>query len=151
MRGWELRDDEAKPIADEYGQLCKRLGLAPVRLDAYVYDLDVSADVKTDHDPEVRSDTADFSEKHSIIMLPIDDRDALLRPITFPPRAWGKHDEDWPLWRIELWHEVVHQVSSHLGLNQALFGIKIVFMEPLDRGRTKGYFGYVPIRPPAVS
>jgi len=32
----------------------------------------------------------------------------------FPPEKIDKHSLEWPTWRIELWHEVTHQISNDL-------------------------------------
>ena len=48
------------------------------------------------------------------IILPLNDGDIDFQtPIApqFPPANWNKlHNIEWPIWRIELWHEVCHQV-----------------------------------------
>lgn len=116
MQAWELTAEERGVIDKEYDRLCVRLRLSHLPLDAYIYDVEAPPDVKTSQGTEVRNEMAGFSERGAIIILPMDDRDALARETTFPPPTLDRHDAEWPLWRIELWHEVIHQLSSQLGV-----------------------------------
>ena len=34
--------------------------------------------------------------------------------LAFPPVSWDKMNPGWPRWRLDLWHEVLHQVEHDI-------------------------------------
>jgi len=104
-------------IRAEYQRLCNVLGLTPVPLDIYIYvsNPDTDAETATAFGTSLRNATPCYSGTKRIIILPMCDGDEHPERLPpFPPFTWLKHDDAWPVWRIELWHEVVHQVSNDL-------------------------------------
>lgn len=100
-------------IRAEYARLCNCLGLLPIPLDVYVSDPDAGQDVKTPLGSPLVNAEPCYSGTKRLMVLPLcDGNDWPAQMPAFPPTDWSKHASDWPIWRIELWHEVVHQVSN---------------------------------------
>jgi hypothetical protein len=102
-------------IRAEYQRLCNYLGLTPTPLEVYVCDVNASASDTTPLGISVSNCAALYSGTKRLMALPLaeaDDWPTILPD--FPPPDLNKHSENWPTWRIELWHEVVHQVSNDL-------------------------------------
>ncbi len=106
-------------LTEEYLKLCAHLGLSPFTLDIHPFDCDYS-----NWEPLImnsfRNGDPNFSSKHKIIGLPVygdhNISDYPSSPFPFPPRNWDRNSffNEWPIWRMELWHETIHQVSDHL-------------------------------------
>ncbi|TYP94870.1 hypothetical protein LX73_0160 [Fodinibius salinus] len=96
----------------EYQNLCNKLDLKPVPLDVYEYKED--SNEKTDLSTSKNNATAGYSPDKLILPLTGEGTSSLREP-SFPPKEWNKlHPMEWPVWRVELWHEVVHQVEDQI-------------------------------------
>jgi hypothetical protein len=101
-------------VRAEYRRLCALLGLPEVTLDVYEYLEGAPPSQMTPlGTPLCRFDPG-YSSTRKLLALPqvVDDLPDNLPE--FPPTDWRKLI--WPPWRIELWHEVIHQLSDHLGV-----------------------------------
>jgi hypothetical protein len=105
-------DDAEAVIRAEYQRLCEAFGLSPVALDVYVCD--DSSREKTALGLPVSNCDPLYSGTRGLMALPLssteDQWPTTLPPL--PPTTLAKHE--WPVWRIELWHEVIHQVSNDI-------------------------------------
>lgn len=106
--------DIRAPIDAEYAFLCDRLGLMPVPLDVFYPDPTAPMKQLTPLGSEVKIADARYGGTPRILVLPIGDGDEAptLMP---PPTTWDRFDPQWPTWRLELWHEVIHQHSDQIG------------------------------------
>lgn len=103
---------DEKIIAAEYEALCGRLGLEPVVLD--VYRIVGGSHAETDHGTKLGNAAAAYGRGK--VAIPLDQGD-VVEPRVFPPADWRRMSTEWPTWRIDLWHEVCHQVQDRaLGL-----------------------------------
>jgi hypothetical protein len=103
-------------ITDEYARLTTQLSLKPVPLDVYVI---TQHQASTALGTDTRNATAAYSPTRGLIVLPAnagDLVDGVNYAPAFPPSSWLPLAEEWPWWRTELWHEVVHQFQ-HQTLN----------------------------------
>lgn len=81
--------------------------------------LDVYLSVEGSHDPSpggltlLGNETPGYGPKG--MLLPQEDEEP--SPLSFPPRDLRKMGPEWPIWRIELRHEVCHQFQ-HLKLGR---------------------------------
>lgn len=101
-------------VRAEYQRLCNYLGLVPVPLDVYVCNAEDSSGSTTSLGIHIANCDPLYSGTKRLMALPFTDASDQW-PVAlpaFPPHSWLKHE--WPVWRIELWHEVVHQVSNDL-------------------------------------
>lgn len=101
-------------VRAEYQRLCNYLGLVPVPLDVYVCNAEDSSGSTTSLGTLIANCDPLYSGTKRLMVLPFTDASDQW-PVAlpaFPPPSWLKHE--WPVWRIELWHEVVHQVSNDL-------------------------------------
>ena len=100
-------------IRDEYARLCVRLAMPPVPLDIFICDDEASADERTQLGSVVRVCDARYGGTPRILAVPLCKGDDEPRAIAgWPPPDWDKQGLLWPAWRIDLWHEVVHQYSD---------------------------------------
>jgi len=99
-------------VEKEYELLCKKLELAPIKLDIYRYN--TNSNETTSLGTSILNATPLFTP--DLIVLPQDqETDLSNHTLNFPPANWCKFNElEWPQWRIELWHEVVHQVEYQI-------------------------------------
>jgi hypothetical protein len=104
------RDDT---ISAEYGRICKLLRLREVTIDIYQYEEDAPPSQKTPSGTSRCNSQSGYRTDRKVIALPQTDDGPIELP-EFPPGDW--HKLSWPIWRIELWHEVIHQLSDHLGV-----------------------------------
>jgi hypothetical protein len=112
-------------IRSEYAALCRLLSLSAVTLD--IYDFVEGSTATTIAGSQIGDPNARYSAQRKLLALPICEADDLPSEETaFPPTEWHKASTQWPAWRIELWHEVVHQQSDELGL-----------FNPKEPGRTR--------------
>lgn len=119
-------------IGREYENLVSALGLNALPLDIYEVD-ENGAGRTTAHGTDVRNDTPGYSP--ALVVLPQLDGDlaawTAIQP-PFPPGSnWDRHRDEWPTWRTDLWHEVVHQYQEQIVEN----------WDPKDGsgGHTKGW------------
>ena len=115
----------------EYEHLVRRLHLVAIARDVYKVD-DEGTGRKTLSGTDVRNATPGC--KPRLVVLPQEPGDlrewSPTQPV-FPPTNWDRYTDEWPMWRIELWHEVVHQYQDQiLGLLDA---------EDATKGHTKGW------------
>lgn len=107
-------DQIASVIQIEYSQLVRYLGLVVLPLDIYEVVEDGTGGV-TAHGTDKRNSTPGYSV--SCLVLPQEPGDLdsweAISP-RFPPTSWDPNPSDWPMWRTELWHEVVHQYQREL-------------------------------------
>jgi hypothetical protein len=104
----------ASMVQIEYNHLVRCLGLVALPLDVYQVVEDGTGGV-TAHGTDKRNSTPGYSV--SCLVLPqepgdLDSWEAILP--RFPPISWDPHRSDWPMWRTELWHEVVHQYQHQV-------------------------------------
>jgi len=101
-------------IQNEYYHLCKKLDLNPLPLDIYIVNL--KSTENTQLGTSYNNATPLYTRK--LLVLPVfrGDLEVLYdQTHTFPPMTWDKiHPVEWPIWRIELWHEICHQVEDQL-------------------------------------
>jgi hypothetical protein len=112
MAGDFLRAEQI--VRAEYQRLCNCLGLIPVPLDVYVCDDSTQPSTTTPLGFHVANCDPLYSGTKRLMAVPLTDAEDSW-PVTlpsFPPLALLKQSDEWPAWRIELWHEVVHQVSN---------------------------------------
>jgi hypothetical protein len=103
-------------LKTEYARLCDALNLHPVDLDAYRVREDAPVGTLTDYGINVANATPGYSASRKLLVLPFYEGDDLPEyPPSFPPKQWNKLALEWPTWRIELWHETIHQLSDALG------------------------------------
>jgi hypothetical protein len=100
-------------IKAEYTQLCHVLGLREVPLDIYhPQGVDDDGDATTSLGLDARVTDAAYSGVRKLLLLPLCPNDLPEELPDFPPATWEK--PYWQAWRIDLWHEVVHQVSDEV-------------------------------------
>jgi hypothetical protein len=106
-------DDACATIAQEYERLCRALNLVPLWLDVYLVDESPSTAELPLRDSGVdpRNTDARYSGSRRVLVMPIGSGDIENVTDLDPPSTWAKLSPDWPAWRIDLWHEVVHQYS----------------------------------------
>lgn len=109
--------DVETAIRTEYEWLCRTLGLSPVTLDVYEF-APASTDVTIPGTPLAESNPG-FSPGLARIWLPTTAADVLPKVPPAAPKTWLKQAPEWAPWRIELWHEVLHQLSANLGVYDA--------------------------------
>jgi hypothetical protein len=131
--------DIRKPIDDEYTFLCTHLGLTQVPLDVFYADPGAQPNSLTPLGSDIRSEDARYGRTAVVpkmLALPLATGDD--NPISaHPPTSWHKLDSQWPTWRIELWHEVVHQHSDQVG--NAWNPLEPPFVRPDGRGTRIGH------------
>lgn len=99
-------------IRREYEKLCVLVGMDAVPLDLYTYSPETPGRT-TEHGTSFANGDPAYSGTLRLIVLPVDrDPERQLDDTGFPPTDFHKNGNCWPSWRIELWHEVVHQVSD---------------------------------------
>jgi len=110
-----MRIDELRKVVErEYSRLCEVLKLDPIPLDVYLVDEDSKQ--FSELGISLKSPLA-FYDKEKIILPRTDNELNALQNYEpkFPPIVWDKaHPKEWPLWRVELWHEVCHQVENDI-------------------------------------
>jgi len=107
--------NEARAAIDaEYAFLCARLGLTPVPLDVFICNDEAHESEETALGSCIGDCRARYGRTPRLLALPLCDGD--LEPMSvLPPERWVKHDDvEWPTWRLELWHEVIHQHSDQV-------------------------------------
>ncbi|MDC0740883.1 hypothetical protein [Polyangium mundeleinium] len=101
-------------IQVEYDSLVVRLGLSPLPLDVYEVDDSGNGGV-TAHGTDKRNATPGYTPTRIVLPEQPGDLDAwsAVQP-TFPPSTFDRHTDEWPMWRSELWHEMVHQYQHQV-------------------------------------
>ena len=113
-----LTEKNKAAIQAEYERLRALLGLPALTLDIYEHNPE-STDQTESGTPIASGDPA-FSASQNIIRLPVCPGDTLPTEKPQFPVAWSKRQSEWDPWRIELWHEVIHQLSAHRGVYNSL-------------------------------
>jgi hypothetical protein len=104
-------------IEGEYANLVTALGMRRLPLDIYVAieDTEDVTSRATSHGTDMHNGTPAYGRLG--ILLPLLNGDLGMwgadKP-EFPPRVWDRHTDEWPMWRTELWHEVVHQYQDEI-------------------------------------
>jgi len=133
----------ATVIRGEYERLREKLGLQAVPLDIYQADENAAAEEATPLGSPLRNATPCYSGCKRIMILPLCDGDDWpSHDLDFPPAEWSKYGVEWPMWRIELWHEFVHQVSDdvHRGWSPKEPGRRRPDGSMSDKGHGAGWF-----------
>jgi hypothetical protein len=105
-----------KIVSADYDKWVRALGLRPVPLDVYGYYK--TSDAKTQHGTSVTNSIPGYDGCKIVLPLAPDvtRQDGIVEP-DFPPTSWDGKPPAWPTWRVDLLHEVVHQVEDQvLGL-----------------------------------
>jgi hypothetical protein len=99
-------------VQKDYDELCARLGIDGIPLDIYPFVL--GGEEQSLLGTSTGNGTALYDGTK--IVLPIFDNslDEHTGSPDFPPAKWDPLTSVWPVWRIELWHEVCHQVEDKL-------------------------------------
>lgn len=101
-------------IKIDYFKLCSHVKLESIDLDVHLYDS--NSDTKSDYGLDVNVPWPAYSPE--VIALPVAAGDIEVyanQGPPFPPGEWNKlNSQNWPVWRIELWHEVVHQIEDQV-------------------------------------
>ena|SRR6185437_5871704 len=101
-------------IMAEYDRLCGALGIGKVALDVYLAN-DAADPVggRSAAGVDLRHTDPCYSGHRRVLVIPLLLGDLEhVKTLQFPPIAWDKMSAEWPPWRIELWHEVIHQYSD---------------------------------------
>jgi hypothetical protein len=101
-------------IHGEYENLVAAIGMRRLPLDIYVV-VENGTFRTTSHGTDMRNDTPAYGR--SIVVLPLLAGDLVVWRADepkFPPHIWDRHTDEWPMWRTELWHEVVHQYQDEV-------------------------------------
>jgi hypothetical protein len=100
-------------VNDDYEKLVTVLGLTPVPLDVYSYS--ASSDAKTRFGTSLTNCTPLYDLYKIVLPLhPSTVRDEGIADMQCPPACWNMFSTAWPKWRIDLWHEVLHQVEDQI-------------------------------------
>jgi hypothetical protein len=109
----EIGRDCEEIIRAEYRRICGLLRMQEMTLDIYVCDEEAPPSQKTPNGTALCNTHPGYSADRQLIALPQFDDLPDDQP-EFPPTDWRKFN--WQAWRIELWHEVIHQLSDHIGV-----------------------------------
>jgi hypothetical protein len=106
---------ELGPIIEkDYRKLCRQVGLAErVPLDPYII-VPNSSD-KSEYGADLSYPYPGYDQK--AIHLPFHWVEALdFQPVepSFPPTHWHLLHAEWPSWRVNLWHETIHQYDDQV-------------------------------------
>jgi hypothetical protein len=96
-------------IRADYDALCRQFGLHAVPLDIYVVDEASSA--RTGHGTQLKNATPAYNGR--LIIIPVEQGDLnVLYDLQneYPPKLFEV--VAWQPWRVELWHEVAHQLQD---------------------------------------
>jgi len=114
-------------LTGEYTSLCAALGLSPVTFDLFEVDDDPTSTALSQHGNRLSDGNARYSASKKVLVLPVCEGDPKPpAPVPFPPTGVSKWSSEWPSWRIDLWHETVHQMADHLGVH-----------DPSEKGRKR--------------
>jgi hypothetical protein len=100
-------------VQGDYVRLIGVLGMEPVPLDIYEPVIGKTNDI-TSYGTNRQNATPGYDGRKKLIVLPYcgDDLPTFEREVPFPPAKLQQHL--WPIWRIDLWHEGIHQLSDVL-------------------------------------
>jgi hypothetical protein len=101
-------------IKAEYGSLVSLFGLSSLPLDVYEVD-DSGNGGLTAYGTDKRNDTPGYTPTYIVLPQSSGDLSAWhpTQPV-IPPPTWDRHTDDWPAWRTDLWHEMVHQYQHQV-------------------------------------
>lgn len=102
-------------ITEDYRRLCNKLMLERAPLDIYITEAE-SSEVTSFGFP-VNYPYAGYDQK--VIHLPLDEIAIEHTGHTldlFPaiPKHWDMRSSEWPEWRVNLWHEAIHQYEDRV-------------------------------------
>lgn len=101
-------------LAVEYRNLVGALQLSELPLDVYEVPEDPSA-TKTAFGNSWMNATPGYTPSHIVLpMLTGDLANWSAVAPQFPPTTLARHPHEWPVWRVELWHEVAHQYQHEV-------------------------------------
>lgn len=103
-------------IAEEYTKLCAKLGMEAVELDVYVWAPDAGPGDLSSAGTALSCANAMYHKPQRLVILPLGSSlDWPSAPPPHPPPTLcAVADGCWPVWRIDLWHEVVHQFGDQV-------------------------------------
>jgi hypothetical protein len=108
----ELADILANAKID-YEHLCPALGLQPVPLD--VFCPSGKSEATTLMGTPIKNFTPGFSSKTVVLpIIPGTFSHVKGQGFSFPPSTWDLMHPEWPRWRLDLWHETLHQVENDI-------------------------------------
>jgi hypothetical protein len=100
-------------VESDYQSLCRVIGIKPVPLD--VYEFSANSEERTPLGTPLKNATPLYDSRIVVIpVVPEMVEEYAAAPAKFPPNSWDKFSKAWPQWRIELWHEVLHQIEHHV-------------------------------------
>lgn len=101
-------------LENEYANLVARFNLSPLPLDLYEID-DSGNGGLTAHGTDKRNDTPGYTPTRIVLPQAAGDLSAWSAvQHAFPPAKFDRHNDEWPAWRTDLWHEVVHQYQHQV-------------------------------------
>jgi hypothetical protein len=110
--------DKQATIRTEYRRLCDLLEIREATLDIYEADEAQPADQATPYGTPLLNQTPLYNATKKLLVLPQLDMQEGAQLPGFPPNDWGKANWSvWPMWRIELWHETIHQLADSLAVH----------------------------------
>jgi len=112
-----LSNEEFGSVIDaaksDYEHLCHLFGLRPVPLDVFL-----PSRVLTNRTPlgtPVNNFTPLYDTQKVVLPIVVGASSKMVfDTLVFPPVSWDTMNPEWPRWRLDLWHEVVHQVEKDI-------------------------------------
>lgn len=103
-------------IAEEYKKLCAKLGMEAGALDLYVWQTDAGPEDLSSAGTALSCANAMYCKPQRLVILPLGSslEWPSAPPPHPPPTLCPLADGCWPVWRIDLWHEVVHQFGDQV-------------------------------------
>ena len=100
-------------VTDDYEKLVATFGLSSVLLDVYSYS--ELANARTPLGTAFTNCTPLYDLYKIVLPLhPSTIREEGIADMPFPPTCWDMFSPTWPKWRMDLWHEVLHQVEDQI-------------------------------------
>jgi hypothetical protein len=97
----------------DYENLCGLFGLSPVPVD--VFSPSKQSTDRTPHGTPVNNFTPLYDTEKVVLPIVVGASGKMvLDNFVFPPVSWDKMSPEWPRWRLDLWHEVLHQVEHDI-------------------------------------
>src|SRR6266571_2720646 len=112
-----LSNHEFESVKDaansDYKHLCQLLGLSPVPIDVFLPSKESTN--RTPLGTPMNNFTPLYdSEKVVLPVVAGASGQMVSDNLAFPPVSWDKMNPGWPRWRLDLWHEVLHQVEHDI-------------------------------------
>lgn len=100
-------------VKRDYEALCRALLLEPCPLD--IYSPSSISDAVTEFGTPVKNFTPGYNSQCIILPMISGVSSRLDAPdLPFPPSEWDPASNEWPEWRLTLWHETLHQVEHDI-------------------------------------